>query len=539
MVVAVIVQTTIRGPLLALLASAVTFGLAATPAARLRRRAVVLGAAIACAALAVAVSIGGPRSAQGLQRFTSVLSSGDSSIERLTVWRDALTLPFESAGRFLVGFGPEAQSVVLERAERTVRRTQNQQWDRAHNLFVDTWLTTGAFGVLALLSVLGAAGFGLCRTLETPEHRLLAAALLAALVGHVVEASFAFETVVTGALFWVLLALAAGMMDSAAASGVVEAVRPGAAARWRRGGRLRVFGGWRGTAAGGGLAAARLGSVDVGTGRRRELAAAPSDDVPQPGRSRASTLAAPIGTLLALIAVPVLCAPAVADAIYGAGLRARAAGDIATAAQLEESAAAWAPWVEELPREAGLAWNRLAQTQSSAAADATDSPTHNGAAPAQPGDSAAPKAAQTTSGPAQGDPPRTAPFQDDAPGTAPPQGDSVGPTPAQGSSYGPVPSQGGLRATQSTQATLARAEADLLEAARRAPLEPTPHLRLARWYFDLGRLEAAAAQCDAARAAGPYRAAVWDICGDISQRLGRTQEATARHARAEELRHLL
>ena len=79
----------------------------------------------------------------------------------------------------------------------------------------------------------------------------------------------------------------------------------------------------------------------------------------------------------------------------------------------------------------------------------------------------------------------------------------------------------------------------MLEAARRAPLEPTPHLRLARWYFDLGRLEAAAAQCDAARAAGPYRAAVWDICGDISQRLGRTQEATARHARAEELRHLL
>src|SRR5439155_21641926 len=54
------------------------------------------------------------------------------------------------------------------------------------------------------------------------QQSVLAAAILAGIVGHLVEASFSFETVVTSALFWVLVALAAGLTPVRAASAIDE-----------------------------------------------------------------------------------------------------------------------------------------------------------------------------------------------------------------------------------------------------------------------------------------------------------------------------
>src|SRR4051794_9774540 len=104
-----------------------------------------LGFGALAVALAMAVAlIGGGAVMTGLQRFGTIGQLGDSSVERLTVWGDALHLPFTEPMRVLVGFGPDAQQSVLERGEATVRLTQNQQWDRAHNVVLDAWLTGGA-----------------------------------------------------------------------------------------------------------------------------------------------------------------------------------------------------------------------------------------------------------------------------------------------------------------------------------------------------------------------------------------------------------
>jgi predicted Zn-dependent protease len=148
-----------------------------------------------------------------------------------------------------------------------------------------------------------------------------------------------------------------------------------------------------------------------------------------------------------LALVPFLVTPGIADAIYGQARR----SDYVDGAQLEEIAAAWAPWVEELPRAAGLDWQRVAAIRDDAAARA-------------------------------------------------------------------------------------RAEADLLEAAARAPAQPLPQQRLSRWYLLTGDVTRAELACQRALERGPYRAAAWDACADVADAQGRTETAELRRARAEVLR---
>jgi O-antigen ligase len=367
----VILLTTIRGPILGLVAGAVGFVL-------LWRRQlgrIEIGAAVGV--LVVSLALAGATGISGLQRFVNVARLGDSSVERLTVWGDAVRIPLGDPMRALVGFGPETQAAVLEHGEATVRLTQNQQWDRAHDLLLDTWLTGGLVGVAALLVLVGSAVRSVGRV-----GGVLPAAILAALVGHLVEVSFAFHTVVTGAWFWVVLGLAASL-------------RP-----------LKTQGASR-------------------------------------QRAALVTVAAAAGLVLS----PLMLAPAVADALYGSARRA----NLEVGAGLEELAAGWAPWAEELPRAAGLDWLQVANRRNDPAA-------------------------------------------------------------------------------------LARAEANLREAAARAPLEPVPHLRLVRFFLTHSDVDAAERECQLALTAGPYRAAVWDTCADVSATRGLLDEAPARRARAEELR---
>jgi hypothetical protein len=308
----------------------------------------------------LAVAATGGAGIRSLGRFLSVATSGDSSVERLVVWRDALGLPLGDPLRALVGFGGEAQAIAFERAEATVRLTQNQQWDRAHNLVLDTWLTGGVMGVFALVALIVTVAFSLRPARR--EHSLLVAAVLAAVIGHVVEASFAFETPTSSMVFWVVLGLAASL-------------------------------------------------------------------TPRLGRPAALRFGAPLG-VVALLVAPLLATPAIGDALYGAGS--------------PEAASQWVPWAEEPIRVAGFARGRVSDYE--------------------------------------------------------------------------------------------RAEADLREAARRAPNLPTPHVRLLRLYLGRDRLADAEAECQAALASGPYRAAVWDACGDVSARAGRVDEVRSRRTRADHLR---
>ncbi|HET6317168.1 MAG TPA: O-antigen ligase family protein [Chloroflexota bacterium] len=283
-----IAQSTIRGALLGLVAGTLTFALLVGRSSK----AALAGALMFLAlAVALAVSLTGAAGVLGIARFLRIGGSIDSSSERLTVWRDALTLPLPDGLRALIGFGPEMQAAVLEHGESTVRLTQNQQWDRAHNLVLDTWLTGGLVGIAALLALLVVTVV----TLVRKRRELLAAAVLGALVGHLVDVSFAFQTVVSGTLFWVVLGLAASFRTPSAT----------------------------------------------------------------PRRALNTWLAISLGAMC-LALLPLLAAPAIGDAIYGAGRRALQRGDFRTAAALDESAAHWLGWLEEPIRAAGLAWLQVA-----------------------------------------------------------------------------------------------------------------------------------------------------------------------------------
>jgi O-antigen ligase len=308
---ALVTLTTIRGPLVGLVAEVLVFALliARSLPGRVRRLALAAAAAFLVLTLALSVAAAGSAGLQGLARFVGASRSGTnptssflSASDRLVVWSAALPLPLGSPLRALVGFGPEMQLPALQGAEPAARTTPTEggQWDRAHNLFVDTWLTGGALGVAALLALLATLARELWRTMSdgTGREPLLAAALLAGLVGHLVEVTFSFETVVTGSLFWVLVALGAALIQP------------------------------------------RFAPTRIASGRARGVAVA---------------AAGVAGVLL----VPVLWAPSIADNLYGRATRADQSGAVRTAAVRAEVAANWAPWVAEMSRLAGLSWQAV------------------------------------------------------------------------------------------------------------------------------------------------------------------------------------
>jgi O-antigen ligase len=385
--VAVLLQTAVRGPLVALAAAGLAFAFASADRPRLGRREVLGMVALLAVAIALAVSATGFHGVEGLQRFARIAQESDSSVERLTVWRDALQLPTRDWLRAAVGFGPETQAAVFETAEATIRGGQTQQWDRAHSLLLDMFLTSGVLGVVALVGVFAAGLWSAwqARGNAAGERRLLAAAAFASLVGHLVEASFAFETVVTAALASVVLGIVAS------------------------------------------------------------LSLSPSGADTEGGAGVARPWLAPLLACVGIALAPVLAAPAVADTLYGAAQR---SSDRVVAAHQEEAAAAWVPWLEEPIRAAGLSWNQM------------------------------------------GDP------------------------------------------------SFDHAEADLTEAARRAPYAPTPRLRLLRLYLGHSQLDEAEAACQRAIANGPYRASVWNACAEVSGRRGLLDEAALRRTRGDELTHL-
>ena len=291
----VVLMTTIRGPLLGLVAGVLTFAALSRTSSwrRIGKREMAGAVGLLLAAIALAVTATGARGVESLQRFLTIGQAIDSSSQRLTVWQDALRAPLAAPARIILGYGAETQSVLFEHAEATIRRTPVELWDRAHDLVLDTWLTGGLVGVVVLMVVLGLAVQSARSARASAPANLLPAVILAALAGHIVEVAFAFHTVVTSAMFWVVLGLAAS-------------VTPRSLPR-------------------------RL-----------------------PNHPRLAVLATAAGMLL----VPALAAPAVADALYGAARRT----DYAAGARLEEQAGAWAPWVEELPRVAGLDWQQGARS---------------------------------------------------------------------------------------------------------------------------------------------------------------------------------
>ncbi len=311
LMLAVLFQIAIRGPMVGLAASAVAFALLVVrPTARRPLALTVVGLA-GLGLLSLVLARMARLDFALFERFAQVASPAGSAAERLTVWQAAAPLPLVSPLRALVGFGPETQSAVFEQSAAIVAISPSQQFDRAHDVFVDAWLTGGLVGLAALLALLAVGFWTTWRTYRAAnrENAVLPAALIAALVGHVVEQAFAFPTVVTGAWLWVVLAFVTA----------------------------------------------------VGEPRRA------TEPLPA---ARSRPLAAGLVVTLALVGAPVLAGPAIADGLHGRALAAERVGDRRAAAGHAEAAAAWQPSAEELSRIAGIDWQVEGLRASGATADA-------------------------------------------------------------------------------------------------------------------------------------------------------------------------
>lgn len=241
-----LLATQSRGPLLGLAAGLVCFAM--LDALRRGRRGLAVGAASA-AGLGLLGLIGLARlGVPGLERLGQLLALGSRTARsRQLVWQAIGDLAGADLPRAVLGYGPESLAFVLppHLSERIIQLSPEQYFDRAHNLLLDTWVSTGLPGLLALLLVFLAAfrlGFerlGLLAAASAGRRLTLAmlggaglGALLPALVGQpALGAPLAMAGLLAGAL--ALPLLSREPVGGPAASEALPGTRPAA----RRGGR--------------------------------------------------------------------------------------------------------------------------------------------------------------------------------------------------------------------------------------------------------------------------------------------------------------
>ena len=149
----------------------------------------------------------------GLDRLAALSRTDEgSAAARLTIWR--ATLPLVAA-RPVLGYGPETMRVVLARVfppQLVYYQGRHVTVDRAHNLWLDLWMSAGLAGVIAFVALL--AGFGRLawRGLQgasDPWDKARWAALTGAVASHLADLQFSFDLTASATVFWLAMALAA------------------------------------------------------------------------------------------------------------------------------------------------------------------------------------------------------------------------------------------------------------------------------------------------------------------------------------------
>lgn len=207
-----------RGPALAAVAAVVVAALAA--AARGRRRGTALAVA-AAAALAVGglVALNARPAAFGpllrlelVARLSEAFDPQRSTTRvRLRLWEGSAAAIADLGGRAWLGHGPETMPLAWAPYYPSILAYDEPRgWvpDRAHNLWLDRWLTTGALGAAAMLAVVVAALAAAASRLGLLERRGDALRATAAWLGAGASAA-AVARAVDGA--WRLAAPAFGL----------------------------------------------------------------------------------------------------------------------------------------------------------------------------------------------------------------------------------------------------------------------------------------------------------------------------------------
>ena len=213
----VLALTAARGAWLGLAAAVLTGALAWRAATGQRRPAwIVLALAAVGVAFVMLLNLPqGPIAAlagmPGLDRLATLGQTNEgSTAARLTIWQATLSL---LVARPWLGYGPETMRALFARVyppQLVYYQGRNISVDRAHNLLLDTGMSTGILGIVALGALL--LGFGRLawrglRTAVDRWERVLWAALAAAVVGHLAELQFGFDLTACATVFWLTLAL--------------------------------------------------------------------------------------------------------------------------------------------------------------------------------------------------------------------------------------------------------------------------------------------------------------------------------------------
>ena len=148
----------------------------------------------------------------GLERLAALSRTDEgSAAARLTIWR--ATLPLVAARPWL-GYGPETMRVVFARVfppQLVYYQGRHVTVDRAHNLWLDLWMSTGLAGLAAFVALL--VGFGWLawrgqRRASDHWDKVRWAALIGAVAGHLADLQFGFDLTASATAFWLVLALA-------------------------------------------------------------------------------------------------------------------------------------------------------------------------------------------------------------------------------------------------------------------------------------------------------------------------------------------
>ena len=137
-----------------------------------------------------------------------------SGAARLTTWRATLPLVVEGGA---LGYGPETMRPTFARVfppELVYYQGRHVTVDRAHNLWLDLGMSAGLAGIAGLLAFLVGWAWLAWRGRPDPRDRwgLVAwAALVAAVLGHLVELQFSFDLTASAAAFWLVLAMGAAL----------------------------------------------------------------------------------------------------------------------------------------------------------------------------------------------------------------------------------------------------------------------------------------------------------------------------------------
>ena len=211
--------TASRGPFAGFVVGLAVFGLALARAWQVRwlGRASLVAAVLVAGVLLAAnlLPLAGRLDESGATRLVqwSPQTSGSSEV-RLLIWRPALELV---ARRPLLGCGPKTLLSCYYPVYPTALRhveAPNAVPDRTHTIFLDAAVETGLLGLTALLLLFVATARALLRLVRHAAHpatRALAAALLAALAGHLVEGFFGIAVVATLLLTWLIAGLTAAL----------------------------------------------------------------------------------------------------------------------------------------------------------------------------------------------------------------------------------------------------------------------------------------------------------------------------------------